>query len=348
MFQRSRAGPRLACATVLAMTLLSSIALRHAVAADESHLAALVNYGDVDSARRVDGRALGATFLYGHAVSQALRIEARMTGLVLERGGSGTDFYQQDLGVDARWSFPAFHAWKPFALAGISVIRNDVDIAAEDDVGVAAQVGAGLLSPVLGNSGVRFRAEVRYIHDSYLDGMRDLRVGVGLEIPLGSRNAPVRPAVAGRSPDDSDADGVADDADHCPNSLPYVKHDAAGCMQPGQTLRLYDVTFDNGTAVLTPSAREELTPIVLALRGQPGLRIRIDGHTDSLGDADLNRELSRERADAVATYFVLQGIATQRISTRGFGESRPVAPNGTAEGRARNRRIEVVLLPPLQ
>lgn len=335
------------------LAIVIAIAAAPAATADESYLAGNLNYADIDEQRGIEGSGTGATFLYGFDVAEHWFLEARLTGLVLERGDEGgTDFYQQDLGVDAVYRFGSRDGWQPFALLGLSYIRNDVETKALDDTGGGAHAGIGFVSAPLGAMGMRFRMEVRHVEDDYLDGMQDLRIGIGLEIPLGSR--PARTSTAFRGDDttrgvpgnDSDDDGVDDANDRCPGSLAYVKHDASGCMLPNQTIRMYEVTFNNGTAILTAAARAELGALVIALRAQPGLHVRVDGHTDSLGDSAANRALSLERAEAVATHLALQGVATQRVSVKGFGESRPVESNSTAAGRERNRRIEIVLLEP--
>lgn len=315
----------------------------------QNYLAVQLNGANVDSDRRVDGNGIGASVIYGFSFRRNFFLEARITGLVLERGeDGGTDFYQQDIGVDAIYRFGKPGGWQPFVAGGITMIRNDVDIDEDDGISAGARLGGGVVSPPLGNMDIRFRADLDYVHDQFLDGMQDIRVGLGIQIPLGNTRADTSRQLAGKSGSaDRDGDGVADSVDRCLNSLSYVRHDATGCMAPKQTIRLYEATFNNGTSILTPAAREELAAIVLALRGQPDMPIQINGHTDAWGTAEENRALSRDRAEAVATYLALQGIPTQRISVKGFGETQPVDTNATAEGRERNRRIEIVLLEPL-
>jgi OOP family OmpA-OmpF porin len=80
------------------------------------------------------------------------------------------------------------------------------------------------------------------------------------------------------------------------------------------------------------------------LTSNPDARVAIEGHTDAQGDEASNLALSESRAEAVRDYLVSQGIAADRLETAGFGESRPIASNDTAEGRAENRRIEFRLL----
>lgn len=336
------------------LVIAGMFASANAAEPDDRYLGIQVNAVNVDSDRRVEGNGFGVTFLKGFPIRDNIFIEARLTGLVLERGiPDATDFYQQDIGADAVYWFDTFGGgWQPFVLGGLAAIRDDTDIDEEDGFSLGVHAGGGIVSGPLGNLGLKFRADLRYVHDEFMDGMQDIRLGLGIQIPLGEKS---RPSAASRSGDfktlaggeDRDDDGVADVLDRCPNSLSYVRHDERGCMEPNQTIRLYEVTFNNGTSILTAAAREELASIVRALRGQPDLRVQINGHTDSLGDPDANQALSIERAEAVATYLALQGVPTQRLTIKGFGQTQPVESNSTAAGRERNRRIEIVLLEPL-
>lgn len=115
-------------------------------------------------------------------------------------------------------------------------------------------------------------------------------------------------------------------------------------------LELSGVTFPAGEAEVTPESRAVLVKVESALRTFPGARVTIQGHTDARGDEERNRILSRERAIAVREHLLRRlPISADRVSAVGLGETRPVATNDTEEGRARNRRIDVVLeLPPLE
>ena len=80
------------------------------------------------------------------------------------------------------------------------------------------------------------------------------------------------------------------------------------------------------------------------LKAYPGVKVIVEGYTDNTGDAGANVTLSQARADAVKARLMVAGINAARISTKGFGSGNPVADNGTAEGRAQNRRIEMVIM----
>ncbi len=105
------------------------------------------------------------------------------------------------------------------------------------------------------------------------------------------------------------------------------------------------VLFSVGESKLLPNARQRLQQVANALKLKPDSKITIEGYTDSQGPSSLNQRLSEERADSVRDYLVSRGIDADRINTEGFGESRPIASNSNPEGRAMNRRVEIVVKP---
>jgi outer membrane protein OmpA-like peptidoglycan-associated protein len=111
----------------------------------------------------------------------------------------------------------------------------------------------------------------------------------------------------------------------------------------GLIVNLSDVLFDTGSANLKPGAREKLAKVAGVIASHPGLNISIEGHTDSVGSTEYNQRLSEERAAAVHDYLIREGVPSGTVGTAGFGESQPVATNGTAEGRQQNRRVELVV-----
>jgi fibro-slime domain-containing protein len=105
---------------------------------------------------------------------------------------------------------------------------------------------------------------------------------------------------------------------------------------------VYGIHFAFDKATITNDSDAVLADVAGVLRADRNLRLRIEGHTDSAGDAGYNRTLSQLRADAVKAYLTSKlGIAGSRLETRGFGPDRPIAPNATAAGRAKNRRVEL-------
>lgn len=111
----------------------------------------------------------------------------------------------------------------------------------------------------------------------------------------------------------------------------------------GLIVNMSDVLFDTAKFTLRPEAREKLAKVSGILLSHPGLMLTVEGHTDSVGGDEYNQTLSEHRAGAVRNYLVSQGIAMNTISAQGFGKTQPIASNETAEGRQRNRRVDIVV-----
>ena len=106
------------------------------------------------------------------------------------------------------------------------------------------------------------------------------------------------------------------------------------------------VLFTSGKADLLPAAQVKLNEVAKALTEQdPDSKMVVEGHTDSQGTTAFNENMSQKRAQSVRDYLVSRGIAVDRITAEGFGPTRSVAANTTAEGRANNRRVEIVVKP---
>ena len=143
---------------------------------------------------------------------------------------------------------------------------------------------------------------------------------------------------------DNDGDGVLDADDKCPNTPPDVEVDDHGCpviaeIKPDMILQ--GVSFTVGKAELTHGSLNVLDDVAASLYAWPEATIEIQGHTDSSGSAELNRAISMLRAEAVREYLVGKGINPARMTAVGFGEDLPIGDNGTKDGRARNRRVEL-------
>ncbi|MGH8042147.1 MAG: OmpA family protein [Rudaea sp.] len=111
----------------------------------------------------------------------------------------------------------------------------------------------------------------------------------------------------------------------------------------GMQMTLDDIAFAPGQSGLRPAAQSSLGKLVAFVNRAPGKHIRIEGHTDSSGSAKANQTLSQRRADAVRDALITAGVRANRITAVGLGDAQPVASNATADGRARNRRVDVIL-----
>jgi len=110
-----------------------------------------------------------------------------------------------------------------------------------------------------------------------------------------------------------------------------------------QLTEVGQVTFETGSSALTPEGSIVVDSVAALLTRSPGVRVEVHGHTDSDGDETRNQVLSQERAEAVVVALGQRGIDAARLTAVGFGESNPIAPNITADGRATNRRIDFVI-----
>lgn len=105
-------------------------------------------------------------------------------------------------------------------------------------------------------------------------------------------------------------------------------------------LRGKTIEFETGSAIITVLGRKLLDETVPVIQEDRATRIEVAGHTDNVGDAPSNKRLSDLRANSVLAYLVAKGVARDRLSARGYGQEKPIADNGTVDGRARNRRID--------
>jgi outer membrane protein OmpA-like peptidoglycan-associated protein len=111
----------------------------------------------------------------------------------------------------------------------------------------------------------------------------------------------------------------------------------------GLIVNMSDVLFDTAKHSLRPVAREKLAKVAGIISGHPGLRLAVEGYTDSVGGDDYNQKLSEQRGESVRDYLTKEGVQGSSVTSAGFGKSQPVASNDTAAGRQQNRRVELVV-----
>jgi outer membrane protein OmpA-like peptidoglycan-associated protein len=148
---------------------------------------------------------------------------------------------------------------------------------------------------------------------------------------------------------DNDKDGVPDWKDKCPNEFAQTED---GCPKKYQLVVVtaqkielkQTVYFDYNKATIKPISFALLNDVAQALKDNPGIHVRIEGHTDSRGDDNYNMKLSQSRAESVKKYLVDKGIPQDRMEPKGYGETVPIADNRTEEGRSQNRRVEFIIV----
>jgi OOP family OmpA-OmpF porin len=141
-------------------------------------------------------------------------------------------------------------------------------------------------------------------------------------------------------PKDSDGDGVYDGCDKCPDTPKGVEVDVNGCPKRCDLSPLEGIMFRYDKSDIVPSPNEILDLAVKLITGCPMSKIEIQGHCDWRGSDEYNMKLGLRRAEGVKKYLVAHGISADRLFTKSYGESKPIADNKTEEGMAKNRRIE--------
>jgi OOP family OmpA-OmpF porin len=252
-----------------------------------------------------------------------------------------------------------------------------------DYTSTAYEAGFGALSQInLFGAPAAFRFELRYrldahdepgLGDGQEDSFSDGIINLGLMVPLfppSEKPLPppeptpveVVPVIEPPPPADTDGDGVTDDLDQCPDTPAGTEVDGVGCALPppcespaageqadlrgckaGDVIVLHGVTFEFDKDRLTANAKTILDLTAAALVAAPEIKVEIGGHTDDKGADAYNQTLSERRAQAVLDYLTAQGVATERMRAVGYGESKPVADNGSDEGREQNRRVELTV-----
>jgi len=123
----------------------------------------------------------------------------------------------------------------------------------------------------------------------------------------------------------------------------FIGNDAVG-VEPPTWFEFDRILFETGSAHLRPESKEQIANIVTILKAYPAVKVKIGGYTDNTGDPQANLKLSQDRATAVQSEIIAGGIASDRIAAEGYGETHPVADNATETGRAKNRRIALLVV----
>jgi OOP family OmpA-OmpF porin len=233
-----------------------------------------------------------------------------------------------------------FGGWYLAGAIGYADLNNPTGT---DDFG-RPLVSAGIGLRSMATHGVRWHLELReevWMGDEGVNGfdIANTQLLAGLGMGLRARDG---------DPDD-DGDGVPNRIDRCAGTPRGTRVDVYGCPEKRKalfeegkrSLVLDGVNFVTDSADLTPESQDILDRVAESLADWPEVKVEVGGHTDTVADAAYNQSLSQRRAESVRRYLMHKGISGKRLRAKGYGETHPVATNDTAEGRMRNRRVEL-------
>lgn len=343
--------------TLPILIALAGTALQAHAMDDRLYLAPTLNYTFSDSDRRADD-GLGLGISLGKPITPNLNMELSLTGSSLDfKTGSG-QYDLIGLGVDALYLFDRNATFTPYGVVGLGVLRTDIPGA--DDTGLMANAGLGIMTRLSDN--LSLRGDVRYRWDGNAakafgeNSFGDVVVSLGLNFALGqkARPAPKPEPVVQLAPTPAPEPAPAPAPKPAPVPTPApepqpvapaVKTKQAAQLEQSKSgdviVILEGVNFEFDSARLRPDAIVILDEAVTVLNRRKDINMDIVGHTCSIGTEQYNQGLSERRARSVYDYLVNHGIASERLTTQGYGETRPAYSNATREGRAKNRRVEL-------
>ena len=316
----------------------------------------------------------------GKFLNEKWSLDFELDSASFDAEDTGGSVDQTGLGLMARYHFNEGSSLRPFLGVGAGYLDHNGDGAARgvDSSDLMLNLGAGIRKSVTDRIGFISEIKYRLDTDDYTgtnSSYDDYLFSMGLNVALGAANEKVMPAAKIVEPApqlDSDGDGITDLDDRCPNSPAGVKVNEFGChdhdrdkdgvmnvndqcphSEPGTLvdetgckaviIELEGVYFDVDKATLRPESIVVLNDAVATLTKHAAIYIQVASHTDSTGSAAYNQGLSDRRAKVVYEYLIAHGISADRMTWQGYGETSPTATNDTKEGRAKNRRTELII-----
>jgi len=291
-----------------------------------------------DSNRMVDNKdfhyGLNVGKFFTPAISVDFRIDRYTLNYEMPTPGISQRNILESYGLVGRYHFREGQDTRPYVLFGLGLQNHDNVF--DEGRDMFASIGAGITHAYSDRWSVRVEAELRHDNDrdtfNSSSGSDDLLVSMGLNYSFGERPrapAPVAEPEPVREPVRRPAPRPAPAPEPAPEPEMIFEFSA-------------EVAFPLDSATLQPAAVAELNEAIELLSMHPELtRVQVGGHTCDLGDADYNRGLSQRRAQSVHDYMVENGIDDDRLSVRGFGETRPKVPNSSDSNRRENRRVEL-------
>lgn len=337
--------------TLSVLIALAGTALQAQAADDRLYVAPTVNYTFSDNDRRADD-GWGGGLSLGKPITQHLNLELSLTGSSLDYNTGSGNYDLWGLGVDALYLFNRDADFTPYGVLGIGALYTDIP--GKHDTGMMGNIGLGIMKRLTDN--ISLRADARYRLDGNstnafgANHFGDTIISVGLNFALGqkaqpqSRPEPEPAPVAEPAPVPEPAPApVVQPAAVAPVLTTPQAQQLDHAKSGDVVVILEGVNFEFDSARLRPDAITILDEAVTVLNHRTDISVDVVGHTDSTGPAQYNQGLSERRAKSVYDYFISKGIATDRLTTKGYGETRPAYSNATREGRAKNRRVELVV-----
>ncbi len=342
---------------------LASLLAAPAFADDHKYeISGAVGYYEFDTQRDIEDDSVKGLGL-GYVINPTWTLEAWWMDMDTEHSKTDDDIDATQYRIDGLYHFAESGAWKPFLAMGIGEMDYDADLGRDADE-TQVNFGIGIKRQLFER--LALRGDLRAFH-SLDESDTDFGAMLGLTYQFGGHSKPAAPKVL-----DSDGDGVTDDMDQCPDTPQGVAVDVKGCPLDSDGDGVYDyldkcpgtaanlkvdangcpiqlekavsielkVNFDNNSSVVKPEYFDEIKRVADFANQYEGTVVEVQGHTDSRGSAKYNQWLSDKRATNVAAVLVEKfGMASERVTAKGYGEEKPIADNETADGRAANRRV---------
>jgi OmpA-OmpF porin, OOP family len=313
-----------------------------------------------DSLRHTnDGFLYGVGF--GYNLSEQWSAELNLNGtqrLSDSRDTGHLNLYGGSLDVLRVFDRPAKVA--PYISLGVGAVRDSASAAssASSSTDFMAQAGVGLFVKLWENSDESRTFSLRPDYKARWDDTSgsgshpvDFLASLGFQFSFGPGRTPLAVAAAPPPPPPPVVEPLPPPppppppapVSKCPDTPAGVAVDKDGCPIKG-AITLEGVNFEFNKAVLTGDSKPILDQVASGLRKHPRVRIELQGHTDSVGSGPYNLTLSQHRAEAVRDYLIAQGVSSAELTAVGYGKTQPIADNKTAEGRALNRRVVMLVL----
>jgi len=325
-----------------------------------------------DSDKNADS-ALAIGIGFGKFVSERVSVDLELDSINLDLKNGG-ELSQKTITFMGRYHFNEQLGFRPYLGLGLGAMRHSGPSGTDAVMNLAAGLSKEITDKVKLRTELKYRLENSDGTLTGEDTFGDFLFGAGLSIAFG--DAPqqtTQTKLVKQAPQlDSDHDGVSDANDRCPNSPAGAHVDATGCdgdddndgvanskdacphtkagavvgddgCEVQVVIELQGVHFDTDKATLKPESIEILNAAVNTLGEHGTILVEVAGHTDSTASDAYNQALSERRAKVVHAYLVDHGISSDSMTWRGYGESQPIATNDTAEGRAKNRRTELIV-----